>query len=73
MKIIKDGVELVDLPRKPRNYDGGRNGSTIYVMLGDEKIILAKYDTPERASQVCNDMANAYIKDDADIFVLPAQ
>lgn len=70
MKIIKSGEVIAEMPNKPRNFDGGCKGSTVFINTVDRQINLATYDTFKRASEVSAALRQAYLKN-ADEFVLP--
>ena len=70
MKIFKDGVELLELPDKPKNFDGGCKGGTLFITHGDEKVTLATYGSFAEASTVNRALWTAY-RNDAISFDLP--
>ena len=60
MKIIKDGKLICELPDNPKNFDGGCKGGKVWLMVGDNEVVLAHYENYERASKVVSALHDAY-------------
>ncbi len=70
MKIIYRGQTAAEIPLQPKNFEGGRQGKTVYATIGGKEIRLASYPTIERARAVANELVRAYLAD-TDEFILP--
>ncbi len=68
MKILKSGKVIAELPDEPKNFDGGCKGGKVWLVVGDDEVVLGHY--AERASEVVNALHDAYFSG-ADTFDLP--
>ena len=68
MKILKAGKVIAELPDNPKNFDGGCKGGKVWLVVGDNEVVLGYY--AERASKVVSALHDAYFSG-ADTFDLP--
>ena len=70
MKIFDShGKELLDLPAKPRNFDGWAKGTTYGLEINGERLKLGVAENDEQARYRLKQLRRAYL-DGAEIFTI---
>lgn len=72
MKIFKDGELVAEMPTKPKNLDCGCRGGVVSVVVDNKDVILGKYASQQRASEVMSLISKAYLADE-ERFDLPKE
>lgn len=72
MKIIKSGEVIAQLRDEPKDFEGGSKNGTLWIVVGDSDVTLAKYATTERAQEICREIHDAYFAGD-EKFILPEE
>lgn len=70
MKILKGGKVIAELPDELKNFDGGCKGGKVWLVVGDNEVVLGHYG--KRASEVVSALHDAYFSG-ADEFELPKE
>lgn len=72
MKIIKSGEVIAQLRDEPKDFEGGSKGGTVWIVVGDDDVKLARYATNERAQEICRKIHDAYFAGEEE-FILPEE
>ena len=72
MKIIKSGEVVAELRDEPKDFEGGSKGGTVWIVVGDDDVKLARYATTERAQEICREIHDAYFAGEEE-FILPEE
>lgn len=72
MKIIKSGEVIAELRDEPKDFEGGSKGGTVWIVVGDDDVKLARYATTERAQEICHKIHDAYFAGEEEI-ILPEE
>lgn len=67
MKILKAGVVIAELPDKPQNFEGSCKRGRLTLVIGDNEVTIAEYDSQDTARTVLFELRKQYLDGAGDI------